>query len=56
MSKEALEARILAMNDKMDETIDGLTRGPVKDSVRVIVDMIKDQNKILMAVLHEIGS
>ena len=53
MGKAEIEARLAAMNEKLDDTISGLDRGPVKDAIRLVVPMMKDQNRIMIAILNE---
>lgn len=54
MSRAQIEAKLNQMDEKLDETVDGVDRGPVKDALRVVVPMMKDQVAALRLLLDEI--
>lgn len=58
MSTSANAARLTAEIDqtkaKLDETLTGLDRGPVKDALRLVIPMMHDQLDIIREVIKEI--
>lgn len=55
MNKQELHIRITAIEDKLDETLTGLDRGPVKDAMRLVVPIIKDQIAILRELVEKVA-
>lgn len=58
--KKQLDDQILAMETKLRETKEDaqFTRGPLQDSLRVVVPMMEDQldlSKKLLELLHNTG-
>ena len=44
------------MDAKLDETISGLQSGPVKDAMRLVVPMMKDQMAIIRMLVKTLQS
>lgn len=53
MSKEKLMQEIANIEAKLDSTADYLDRGPVKDAIRLVVPMMKDQLAVLKMLVEE---
>jgi hypothetical protein len=55
-TKQQIEQNIAQMEEKLDETVSGLDRGPVRDAVRVVVPMMKDQLALMRSLLDAMMS
>lgn len=56
MSKAHLIRKMDEMDQKLDDTISGLQTGPVKDAMRLVVPMMKDQVAMLRELVEEVSS
>lgn len=51
MSTMMIKRQLDEMEQKLDETVTAVDRGPVKDALRLVVPMMKDQINIMREIL-----
>jgi hypothetical protein len=56
MNKAELFKQLDEMDTKLDDTVTGLDRGPVKDAARVLVPAMKDQLKVMRQIVDMFSS
>lgn len=54
MSKTEIQIAIAEMEEKLNETVSGMGSGPVKDAMKLVVPMMKDQLNLMREIVKEL--